>query len=98
MGIFLSVIPLFFLSMGIEQFFVQIVGASLSSVDWVLVPLFFAGVIGFGIYLALPLLKSDLKENRQRNNKCTHCGYLLRGIRDTSKVCPECGYPFKPKP
>jgi hypothetical protein len=98
MGVLLSFIPIILLAAVIEQFFVRIIGVSLSSVDWIISPLVFTSIIGCGVYLALPLVKSDIKENRERNGKCTHCGYMLRGIRDTSNVCPECGHPFKPHP
>lgn len=98
MGVFLSVVPLFFLMCMAQLILVEHLGMSLSLLELIMLPLFFTGVLGSGLYLALPILKSDFKENRQRHNKCTHCGYPLRGIRDTSKVCPECGHPFKPKP
>ena len=29
---------------------------------------------------------------RTQQGRCTHCGYLLRGL--THNVCPECGTPF----
>jgi hypothetical protein len=64
--------------------------------------LIICGVAGLPIGLAIALgcaeAQSQLEEYRAATNQCRHCGYSLRGIRQASERCPECGELFKKLP
>ena len=51
--------------------------------------------IVFPIVLAYAEARDQLEEYRAAINQCRHCGYSLRGIRQVSNRCPECGELFK---
>jgi hypothetical protein len=48
---------------------------------------------------AIAWARCELKRQRSdywiATNRCSECGYKLRGIRDSSNRCPECGKLFK---
>lgn len=59
----------------------------------------FLVTVGFGVATALPVVRSDIREDRIRRGCCPRCGYPIQGLEQTENVCPECGHAFRrPEP
>jgi hypothetical protein len=48
-----------------------------------------------GIFFAFPEYERQRRSFWIATNRCAACGHSLRGIRDQSRQCPECGKRFK---